>query len=61
MQHPDRADLSTQMPRIGGDMALLRGIAKAVLEEARTDPKAIDAEFIARLRALRVGKGKRHG
>ncbi|WP_433203010.1 FdhF/YdeP family oxidoreductase [Nocardia sp. CA-107356] len=35
-------------PRIGGDMALLRGIAKAVLEEARTDPKAIDAEFIAR-------------
>lgn len=35
-------------PRIGGDMALLRGIAKAVLEEEHTDPKAIDAEFIAR-------------
>ncbi|MGW4766691.1 FdhF/YdeP family oxidoreductase [Nocardia sp. NPDC004278] len=35
-------------PRIGGDMALLRGIAKAVLEEARTDPMALDAEFIAR-------------
>ncbi|MGW2661581.1 FdhF/YdeP family oxidoreductase [Nocardia tengchongensis] len=35
-------------PRIGGDMALLRGIAKAVLEQSKSDPKAIDAEFIDR-------------
>ncbi|KAA5830693.1 FdhF/YdeP family oxidoreductase [Saccharopolyspora hirsuta] len=35
-------------PRIGGDMALIRGMAKAVLEEARTDPKAVDAEFVER-------------
>ncbi|MFG3268545.1 FdhF/YdeP family oxidoreductase [Streptomyces bobili] len=35
-------------PRIGGDMALLRGMAKAVLEWARTDPKAVDQEFIDR-------------
>jgi molybdopterin-dependent oxidoreductase alpha subunit len=35
-------------PRIGGDMALLRGMAKAVLEQARTDPKALDREFIER-------------
>ena len=35
-------------PRIGGDMALLRGMAKAVLEEVPNDPKAIDAEFIER-------------
>jgi molybdopterin-dependent oxidoreductase alpha subunit len=34
--------------RSGGDMALMRGIAKAVLEESRTDPKALDQEFIAR-------------
>jgi molybdopterin-dependent oxidoreductase alpha subunit len=33
-------------PRIGGDMALLRGIAKHLLEAARTDPKAIDSLFI---------------
>ncbi|MFF1452218.1 FdhF/YdeP family oxidoreductase [Streptomyces sp. NPDC058274] len=35
-------------PRIGGDMALVRGMAKAVLEQARTDPKALDQEFIDR-------------
>ncbi len=35
-------------PRIGGDMALLRGMAKAVLEQSRTDPKALDREFIDR-------------
>ncbi|MGW7043605.1 FdhF/YdeP family oxidoreductase [Streptomyces avermitilis] len=33
-------------PRIGGDMALLRGMAKAVLTEADSDPKALDREFI---------------
>ncbi|MFC9846347.1 FdhF/YdeP family oxidoreductase [Streptomyces sp. NPDC060223] len=35
-------------PRIGGDMALMRGIAKAILEQARTDPKSLDQEFIDR-------------
>ncbi|HTT59497.1 MAG TPA: FdhF/YdeP family oxidoreductase [Acidimicrobiales bacterium] len=35
-------------PRIAGDLALLRGVSKAVLERARTDPQAIDAEFISR-------------
>ncbi|MFJ9787393.1 FdhF/YdeP family oxidoreductase [Amycolatopsis sp. NPDC101161] len=35
-------------PRIGGDLALLRGMAKAILELARTDPKALDTEFIER-------------
>ncbi|MFE6871549.1 FdhF/YdeP family oxidoreductase [Kitasatospora sp. NPDC057692] len=34
--------------RIGGDMALLRGIAKAVLEQSAHDPKALDEEFIER-------------
>ena len=32
--------------RIGGDMALMRGVAKAVLEAAATDPGALDSEFI---------------
>lgn len=35
-------------PRIGGDFALLRGMAKAVLEEAETDPHALDQQFIER-------------
>ncbi|WP_415954440.1 FdhF/YdeP family oxidoreductase [Streptomyces sp. KLOTTS4A1] len=34
--------------RIGGDMAFLRGMAKAVLEQAETDPKNLDKEFIDR-------------
>ncbi len=32
--------------RIGGDMALLRGVAKAVFEAAEKDPAALDREFI---------------
>ena len=32
--------------RIGGDMALLRGVAKAVLEAAEKDPTVLDREFI---------------
>jgi molybdopterin-dependent oxidoreductase alpha subunit len=35
-------------PRVGGDLALLRGVAKVVLERAETDPKAIDQEFLQR-------------
>jgi anaerobic selenocysteine-containing dehydrogenase len=32
--------------RIGGDMALLRGVAKAVFEAAEGNPAVIDREFI---------------
>ncbi|WP_042373369.1 FdhF/YdeP family oxidoreductase [Streptacidiphilus neutrinimicus] len=35
-------------PRVGGDMALLRGMAKAIMEQAGTDPKALDQLFIDR-------------
>ncbi|MDX2847010.1 FdhF/YdeP family oxidoreductase [Streptomyces sp. PA03-3a] len=34
--------------RSGGDMALMRGIAKAVLEQSAREPKALDREFIER-------------
>ena len=34
--------------RIGGDMALMRGVAKAVFEAAATDPEVLDREFIER-------------
>ena len=33
-------------PKLGGDMALVRGIAKSLLEMAETDDKVIDHEFI---------------
>jgi molybdopterin-dependent oxidoreductase alpha subunit len=32
--------------RIGGDMALLRGVAKAVFEAAAADPAVLDGEFL---------------
>ncbi|WP_078058457.1 FdhF/YdeP family oxidoreductase [Mycolicibacter icosiumassiliensis] len=35
-------------PRIGGDFALMRGVAKALLEAAVNDPEAIDQLFIDR-------------
>src|SRR5947208_7370521 len=34
--------------RIGGDLALLRGVAKAVLEAAEKDPDVLDRDFIER-------------
>jgi len=34
--------------RIGGDLALLRGVAKAVFEAAEKDPDVLDRDFIAR-------------
>jgi molybdopterin-dependent oxidoreductase alpha subunit len=34
--------------RIGGDMALLRGVAKAVFEAAEKDPEVLDRDFIER-------------
>jgi molybdopterin-dependent oxidoreductase alpha subunit len=33
-------------PKIAGDMALLRGVAKSLFEALATDPKAIDHQFI---------------
>jgi molybdopterin-dependent oxidoreductase alpha subunit len=35
-------------PRIAGDLALMRGVAKHLLEAAATDPEAIDRGFIDR-------------
>ncbi|MFD8781141.1 FdhF/YdeP family oxidoreductase [Kitasatospora sp. NPDC059599] len=35
-------------PRIGGDMALLRGMAKAILEQSATDDGALDRLFVER-------------
>ena len=33
-------------PRIGGDLAIIRGIGKYLIEESKTDPKAINSIFI---------------
>jgi molybdopterin-dependent oxidoreductase alpha subunit len=41
-----RIGTMTMQVRIGGDMALLRGVAKAVLEAADNDPTLLDREFI---------------
>ncbi|PVC77511.1 formate dehydrogenase [Streptomyces sp. CS081A] len=46
--HSTRTGTLDLQVRIGGDMALLRGMAKAVLEQSATDPKALDREFIER-------------
>jgi molybdopterin-dependent oxidoreductase alpha subunit len=46
--HATKTGTMDVQPRIGGDLALLRGVAKAVLERAGTDPKAIDHEFLQR-------------
>jgi molybdopterin-dependent oxidoreductase alpha subunit len=35
-------------PRPGGDMALLRGVSKAVFERAETEPGVLDKEFLER-------------
>ncbi|HEY3717501.1 MAG TPA: FdhF/YdeP family oxidoreductase [Jatrophihabitantaceae bacterium] len=34
--------------RIGGDMALMRGVAKAIVEAAEQDPSGLDGDFIER-------------
>jgi molybdopterin-dependent oxidoreductase alpha subunit len=46
--HATKTSTLDVQPRIAGDMALIRGVAKAVLEKAETDPRAIDREFIHR-------------
>jgi molybdopterin-dependent oxidoreductase alpha subunit len=38
-------------PRIAGDLALMRGVSKHLFEAQKTDPKAIDREFIERYTA----------
>jgi molybdopterin-dependent oxidoreductase alpha subunit len=35
-------------PRIAGDMALMRGVAKHLLQREKSEPKAIDRQFIER-------------
>ncbi|MFF5033916.1 FdhF/YdeP family oxidoreductase [Nocardia salmonicida] len=46
--HPTKTGTLNLQVRIGGDFALIRGMAKAVLEESATDRKALDHEFIER-------------
>jgi molybdopterin-dependent oxidoreductase alpha subunit len=46
--HATKTGTMNVQPRIGGDLALLRGVAKIVLERAERDPKAIDREFLQR-------------
>jgi len=49
--HPTRIGTLNIQPRIAGDMALMRGVAKHLLETAETDPNAIDWRFIERYAA----------
>ncbi len=44
--HTTRIGTMNVQVRIGGDMALMRGVAKAVLEAAEKDPGVLDQEFI---------------
>ncbi len=44
--HTTRTGTMNVQVRIGGDMALMRGVGKAVLEIARTRPEVLDHEFI---------------
>lgn len=46
--HATKTGTLNVQPRIAGDLALMRGVAKAVLEAAGNDPKAIDQEFLDR-------------
>jgi anaerobic selenocysteine-containing dehydrogenase len=46
--HTTRVGTRNVQVRIGGDMALLRGVAKAVLEAARRDPAVLDRDFLDR-------------
>ncbi|MDT5201436.1 MAG: hypothetical protein QOH34_2958 [Mycobacterium sp.] len=46
--HPTRTGTMNIQPRIAGDMALMRGVAKATIEASATNPRAIDREFIER-------------
>jgi molybdopterin-dependent oxidoreductase alpha subunit len=43
---PTRTGTMNVQPRVAGDMALMRGVAKHLLEAARAEPAAIDHHFI---------------
>jgi molybdopterin-dependent oxidoreductase alpha subunit len=45
--HTTRIGTMILQVRIGGDLALMRGVAKAVFEAAQTNPDALDHDFIA--------------
>src|SRR5579863_1651435 len=44
--HTTRIGTMNVQVRIGGDLALLRGVAKAVFEAADKDPNLLDSEFL---------------
>jgi molybdopterin-dependent oxidoreductase alpha subunit len=44
--HTTKIGTMSVQVRIGGDMALMRGVAKAVLEAGTSDPTVLDGEFI---------------
>ncbi len=44
--HTTKIGTMTVQVRIGGDMALMRGVAKAVFEAAAADPGVLDGEFL---------------
>src|SRR5215469_1313081 len=44
--HTTKVGTMSVQVRIGGDMALLRGVAKAVFEAAQSDPAVLDGEFL---------------
>ncbi|MFI1654608.1 FdhF/YdeP family oxidoreductase [Streptomyces sp. NPDC020472] len=46
--HATKTSTLNLQVRVGGDMALVRGMAKAILEQSATDPKALDQEFVER-------------
>lgn len=46
LMHATRTSSMNVQPRIGGDFALMRGLAKAILEEAESNPQVIDKQFI---------------
>jgi molybdopterin-dependent oxidoreductase alpha subunit len=46
--HTTRIGTRNVQVRIGGDLALLRGVAKAILEAVEIDPGVLDREFIER-------------
>ena len=45
--HTTKVGTRNVQVRIGGDMALLRGVAKAVFEAAAADPAILDGAFLA--------------
>lgn len=46
--HSTRIGTRNVQVRVGGDLALLRGVAKALFEAAETDPDVLDRDFIER-------------